>query len=90
MNGVVFEPRTLKLGLTEAGEGKVGTTADQFALYCYHYDANAGRYVVAASNIMRIGGATTALVVGVWLVAAWRRSAHSDVKARPETHGPTV
>lgn len=88
--GVMFEPRTLKLALTEAGEGKVGTTADQALLYCYHYDANAGRYVVAASNIMRLGGATTAVVVGVWLLSAWRRSAHSGVQERPETHGPAV
>jgi len=54
--GVVFESRTLKLGLTEAGEGKVGSTTDQALLFCYHYDANAGRYVVAASNLMRLGG----------------------------------
>ena len=84
--GVVFEPRTLKLGLTEAGEGKVGSTTDQALLFCYHYDANAGRYVVAASNLMRLGGAATALVVGVWLVGAWRRGAHPRTRIRPETH----
>jgi len=88
--GVMFEPRTLKLGLTEAGEGKVGSTADQALLFCYHYDANAGRYVVAASNIMRLGGGATALVVGVWLLSAWRRSAQASVRVRPETHGPAV
>jgi protein SCO1/2 len=84
--GVVFESRTLKLGLTEAGEGKVGSTTDQALLFCYHYDANAGRYVVAASNLMRLGGAATALVVGVWLVGAWRRGAHPRTRIRPETH----
>jgi protein SCO1 len=88
--GVMFEPRTLKLALTEAGEGKVGSTADQALLYCYHYDANAGRYVVAASNIMRLGGATTAVIVGVWLLSAWRRSARTGAGVRPETHGPAV
>jgi protein SCO1/2 len=55
-------------------------------LFCYHYDANAGRYVVAASNLMRLGGAATALVVGVWLVGAWRRGAHPRTRIRPETH----
>ena len=84
--GVVFEPKTLKLGLTEAGEGKIGSTTDQALLFCYHYDANAGRYVVAASNFMRLGGAATALVVGVWLMTAWRRGAHSHTHMRPETH----
>jgi len=88
--GVTFEPRTLKLALTEAGNGKVGSTADQVLLYCYHYDANAGRYVVAASNIMRLGGAATALVVGIWLAAAWRRGTRPHAHARPEPHGPAV
>jgi len=88
--GVVFEPRTLRLALTEAGEGKVGTTTDEALLFCYHYDANAGRYVVAAGNIMRLGGAATAVVVGAWLLAAWRRSAHHVVHVRPETHGPVA
>ena len=82
--GVVFEPRTLKLSLTEAGEGKVGSTGDQILLYCYHYDANAGRYVLAATNIMRVGGATTALVVGTWLLLAWRRGAHQKADVRPD------
>ncbi len=88
--GVAFDPATLKLGLTEAGRGKVGSATDQFLLYCYHYDSNAGRYVVAASNIMRLGGLATAVVVGVWLFAAWRRGAHPSVQARPERHGPAV
>ncbi len=91
LNGVVFEPKTLRLGLTEAGDGKVGTTSDQVLLYCFHYDSNAGRYVVAAGNIMRLGGLATAMVVGVWLFAAWRRKGvHPSVQAGPETHGPAV
>ena len=83
--GVVFEPKTLKLALTEAGEGKVGSAGEQILLYCFHYDANAGRYVVAAGNIMRLGGAATAIVVGVWLVGAWRRGGHPRTHIRPET-----
>jgi protein SCO1/2 len=82
--GVVFDPRTLKLALTEAGEGKVGNAGDQILLYCYHYDANAGRYVIAATNIMRLGGATTALVVGLWLFSVWRRGARKKALARPD------
>jgi protein SCO1/2 len=74
--GVVYQPKTVRLALTEAGQGKIGTTADQLLLYCFHYDAQEGRYVLAASNIMRLGGATTALVVGFWLMVSWRRGAH--------------
>ncbi|HYB22697.1 MAG TPA: hypothetical protein VED41_02790, partial [Solirubrobacteraceae bacterium] len=45
----------------------------QVLLYCFHYDAEEGRYVLAATNLMRVGGAATALVVGTWLLASWRR-----------------
>lgn len=83
--GVVYQPKTVRLALTEAGEGKIGTTADQLLLYCFHYDAQEGRYVLAATNLMRFGGATTALVVGLWLAASWRRGAHKKSLDRSNT-----
>ena len=73
--GVMYEGRTLRLALSEAAEGTIGTSVDRFLLYCFHYDANQGRYVVAATNVMRLGGAATVLILGVWLVAWWRRGA---------------
>jgi protein SCO1/2 len=76
--GVVYEPRTLKFALTEASEGSIGGSAtDQLLLYCFHYDAKAGRYVLAATNVMRIAGGITAVIMGVWLITWWRRSARS-------------
>jgi protein SCO1/2 len=70
--GVTFEPATLKLALLEASKGKIGSTWERFILYCYHYDADRGRYSLAALAVMRIGGAVTALVLcsvigGFWL-----------------------
>ena len=82
--GVVYQPKTVRLALTEAGQGKIGTTVDQLLLYCFHYDAQEGRYVVAASNIMRLGGATTALVVGLWLAVSWRRAARKKSLERSD------
>ncbi|ANM30113.1 hypothetical protein ABI59_11820 [Acidobacteria bacterium Mor1] len=71
--GIKFEPRDLRLGLVEASEGKVGSTLDRFLLYCYHYDATAGRYAPVAKNIMRVGGALTVAVLGVALLVFWAR-----------------
>jgi protein SCO1 len=82
--GVSFPSSTLKLALTEAGEGKVGSAGDQILLYCFHYDSNAGQYVVAAGNLMRLGGVATLLVVGVWLGVAWRRGAKQHAHSRSE------
>lgn len=72
--GVQFDPRTLKMGLTEARQGSSGTTLDQLLLYCFHYDANEGRYVIAAQNVMRVGGAVTVLLLAAWVVPVWMRS----------------
>lgn len=71
--GVLYEPRTLKLAISEAREGK-SSLGEKIVLYCFHYDANEGRYVLAASRIMRASGVITALTVGGWLLVAWRRS----------------
>jgi protein SCO1/2 len=70
--GVLFPPRTLKLALSEAREGK-SSVGDKILLYCFHYDANEGRYVVAANRIMRLGGLATMLTLGTWLAVAWKK-----------------
>jgi protein SCO1/2 len=75
--GVTFDPRTLRLALAEAGEGKFGGAGERLLLYCFHYDANEKRYVVAATNVMRAGGALTVLAVGAWLATWWRREARA-------------
>jgi protein SCO1/2 len=72
--GVMYEPKDLRLAIAEAGEGKVGSPAEQILLYCFHYDAEEGRYVIAASNLMRAGGLATAAIFGTWLLVWWRRT----------------
>ena len=42
--GVEYEPKTVRLSLVEAAAGKLGTALDQLLLFCFHYDAAAGRY----------------------------------------------
>lgn len=72
LGGVTFDPRTIRLSLVEASEGKVGTLFDQIFLTCYHYDANAGRYVGSAVAFMRLGGGLTLAALAVTLVVVWR------------------
>ncbi|MGV8039440.1 MAG: SCO family protein [Thermoanaerobaculaceae bacterium] len=80
--GVMLEPRTVKLGLAEASAGKLGSTADRILLMCFHYDANAGRYVVAASRLMQAGGIVTALSLGTWLGRWWWREKRGSERKR--------
>lgn len=89
--GVQFDPQSLRLGLTEAGRGESASMLDRLILYCFHYDANEGRYVVAAQNVMRAGGALTLFILAAWLVPVWMRSSRSSRVARgpgAEPHEP--
>ena len=61
--GVQHDPQTLRLSLVEASEGKIGIAVDKFLLFCFHYDADEGRYAPAAMNIMRVGGGADRPVV---------------------------
>jgi protein SCO1 len=85
--GVALEPDTLRLALVEAGRGAIGTTRDQLILICFHYDGGEGRYVVAASRLMRFAAGVTVLAVGVWLAGWWlgerRRAPRSEGRATP-------
>jgi protein SCO1/2 len=62
--GVDFPPKDLRMGLVEASEGKIGNAVDQVLLYCYHYDPVAGKYGAVVSNMLKIGGGLTILLVG--------------------------
>ena len=57
--GLDFSARSLRLALTETAEGKVGTLADKFLLFCYHYDPQSRGYSLAAFRIMQLGGILT-------------------------------
>lgn len=70
--GLEYHPKTLRLSLVEASEGKVGSAVDRLILYCFHYDATEGRYAPVAMNIMRVGGGSGAVALGGFLTFLWR------------------
>jgi Uncharacterized protein SCO1/SenC/PrrC, involved in biogenesis of respiratory and photosynthetic systems len=71
--GIKFSPMDLRLGLTEAAEGKLGFTVERVLLWCYHYDPEARSYVLFATNFMRAGGVLVVLVLGTVLFRLWRK-----------------
>jgi protein SCO1/2 len=71
--GIEFKENDLHLALLEASEGKIGDTLDKIVLYCYHYDPDAGGYVLFAGNVMRLGGVITMLFLGGALGLFWHR-----------------
>ncbi len=70
--GIRFNSRDVRLALAEAAQGKFSLSIDRVLLYCFHYDPQAGSYVLFATNFMRAGGAATVLLLCAVLFRMWR------------------
>ena len=68
--GVGFAPRDVRLALTEAGQGHIGTAVDNFLLACYHYDPATGTYGPAIFKIMQVLGFSTVAILGTFVFLA--------------------
>lgn len=71
--GLTYDPLDVKLGLYEAGDGKIGGPVEQLFLSCFSYDPSIGRYGPFAMGIMRLGGSLTAIILGLFIFFLWRR-----------------
>ncbi len=68
---VAFPPEQLKLALLDASNGSIGSPVDQFIMWCFSYDSARGSYVLAAWRLMRLGAATTVVVLLFTLLPYW-------------------
>jgi protein SCO1/2 len=94
--GLEYAPKDVKLGLLEASNGRSISTVDRILLYCYHYDANGGRYVIVATRVMQVGGGLCGLVLLVFLGSFWlkelaksrreKKNGSSSPKIQPAAH----
>jgi protein SCO1/2 len=71
--GIDYVPKDLRIALTEASGGHVGGLADAILLYCFCYDPATGKYGLAISRLLKVGGVATVLVLGSFVVVALRR-----------------
>jgi protein SCO1/2 len=85
--GVVFDPRTIRLTLAEASEGRSVSALDQLMLYCFQYDPSSRSYSFAAINIMRAGGVLALIVVGAVLASFWMRESRRRRAANVPAEG---
>lgn len=70
--GVEFSPKDLRLGLVQASQSRIGNIGDQVLLYCYHYDPRTGKYGAVISNILKLGGLATVLILGIFMFVMFR------------------
>jgi len=70
----------LRLALIEAGEGRIGSTADKIRLLCYGFDPAAGVYTPAIHRLLAFGWLLTAigLAGGIGLMAMKTRRARAS------------
>ena len=71
--GIEYGPRDVRLALTEASEGRVGTVVDALLLYCYHYDPMTGRYGLVVMRILRVAAVVTVAALGAFVLLMLRR-----------------
>ena len=81
--GIEYSPHDLRLGLVESSAGRIGSPVDQVLLLCYHYDPLTGQYGLAISGVLRAAGGLTVLVLGIFLVAMYRRERRRPKLVRP-------
>jgi protein SCO1 len=79
--GVEFPPKDLRLALVQASANKIGSLVDQILLYCYHYDPTVGKYNVVIYRVLRLGGITTVILLGGFIVLMLRRDTHNRIGA---------
>lgn len=74
--GVRYEERQLRLALLDASDGRIGDVFDRILLRCYHYDPDAGSYVLAARKVMTYAGSATVIILGSVIFALVRVDRH--------------
>lgn len=73
--GVEFPTKDLRLALVQASQNKIGNVVDQILLYCYHYDAAAGKYGLIVTRVLRLAGIATIVILGGFMLVMFRRDA---------------
>lgn len=62
---VVFPRLDLRLALVESSEGRIGSLIDAITLLCYRHDPATGKYGLVITNVVRLlGGLTLVLLLG--------------------------
>lgn len=80
--GISFPQRDLRLALSEASAGKLGSSVERVLLFCFHYDPSSYGYVLATKRLMTAAGGVTVILLGLFLYRHWRLDGRSP--RRPE------
>ena len=89
IHGLAYDPRTMRLALIEAAEGKIGSPINMasYGLGCFVFDETTGQYTFQAMALMRLGGLLTLGVLAIGLVPYWffRKGRNDTSQLRSKT-----
>lgn len=72
--------KNLRVALTDAGEGQIGTLTERAFLTCFRYSPHTGKYTANIKFIVQFAGVLTLLVIGIGLFRELRRGENRRVK----------
>ena len=72
--GIDYAPKDIKFAVMDSAQNKIGSTAEQLMLYCYHYDPATGKYGLSILKVIRLGGIVTLIGLGAMFFVFWRRN----------------
>ena len=87
--GVSFTAKNLRLALTEASRGMVGTVMDRILMFCYHFDPDKNSYTFQMWRVVQVVLSIQALALGFILFKLWqsekKRKAQIDENQEPKS-----
>ena len=86
--GVEYAPRDMQFALIDASHHEVGSAVDKLLLLCYCYDPTTGKYGFIISNVLRVTGILTLLVLGGGIFLLLRKERKDKKLASLETVAP--
>lgn len=78
--GIDYKAQDLRFGLAEAAENRITYAVEKILLFCYQYDPNANRYVLFATNFMKLGVVLSTALFGLFW---WRMARKPEGGAPP-------
>lgn len=70
--GITYPAGSLRLGLVEASQGKIGNPVDEVLLYCCQYDPMTGKYSFIISRVLKIAAAFTVVTLGAMVMVMFK------------------
>jgi protein SCO1/2 len=65
----------------ESAKEKIGSPAQKLQLLCYAYDPSSGTYSLVVTNLLRIGGVVTLVLLGGFIILNIRREKKKALRA---------